>query len=138
RAVEALIRAHGQDPWPIPASTRSDNRPEILPKVVLCFDTETTVDGAQQLNFGAASFYRTVREGAEVRLIRRQTWLLHDDYDLDARDPAGLEVLREYARTHPAKIEHGDRRANPNIGLLTRGRFVEEVLFRVAAWRHAA
>jgi len=101
-------------------------------------DTETTVDGAQQLNFGVASFYRSVREDAEVRLIRRQTWILHDDYDLDARDAAGLEVLRDYARTHPARIRQGDRRANPNIGLLPRGRFVEEVLFRVAAWPHAA
>src|SRR5262249_32808689 len=52
--------------------------------------------------------------------------------------PKGLAAIRAYPRTYPAKIEPGDRRANPVIDVLPRARFIEEVLFRVATWPHAA
>ncbi len=63
RMVEAFVRAHAADPYPRPwldqERASSAQIPDRLPKVVLCFDTETTVDESQRLNFGVASFYRT-------------------------------------------------------------------------------
>jgi hypothetical protein len=143
RTVEALVRAHAANPWPYPPEVDSEPAPESpdasswLPEVILCFDTETTIDATQRLNFGVASVYRVRGAGTTIRLLQRKTWILHDDFDLAERDPAGLDCLRAYVRTEMA-WGADDRRASPNIELLPRHAFVRDVLYRVGAWAHAA
>jgi hypothetical protein len=63
---------------------------------VLVFDTETTTDAAQALNFGV---YRVCRWAGDGTLATVQEGIFYAD-DLPTRDPAGYATLREYAERH--------------------------------------
>ena len=100
------------------------------PTKLLVFDTETTTDSTQALKFGSWRYYRLCRGG---RWDCVQEGLFHGD-DLHDTDPAGMAVLRRYAANTWADTDHGQQQP---LKLLTRGQFVEQVLFR-AAWEGRA
>lgn len=99
---------------------------------VLVIDTETTVDSAQGLLFGAFRYCRlddttvtTVAEG-----------LIYAD-DLAERDPAGLDLLRRYAASRKPDVDLTYLPVEPcwALQLVSRAEFVDGWLYRVG-YRH--
>jgi hypothetical protein len=92
---------------------RSISRAWKLPRLLLVFDTETTVDRAQALTFGCARIYRNDAEG----LALVEEVLFHAD-ELDRLDPSGFKALTRYA-------------SQCALRLLSRREFVNTVLWKV-------
>jgi len=101
----------------------------------LVFDTETTIDAAQQLNFGV---WRLAYRHPDGSIDIAEEGLFHAD-NLPTRDPAGYGTLREYARTHrgdvtPGKVGpvgRGGARltSRGTLTLLSRQDWVEQILW---------
>src|SRR3954453_15800226 len=83
RASAPDTALHRAPPWP-----RSP--------YVLVFDTETTTDAAQALNFGV---YHVCRWAEDSTLRLEQEGLFYADA-LPTRDPAGYGALAAYAERH--------------------------------------
>ncbi|MFE3653339.1 hypothetical protein ACFXO2_37095 [Streptomyces sp. NPDC059152] len=99
---------------------------------ILVFDTETTTDTVQNLNFGAFRIYELDYEGQILTLI--EEGIFYQD-DLPERDPAGFATLREYAASHTAPIDHrilSISVAVRKLHFLSRTEFVEHYLWRRA------
>ena len=117
---------------PAAAASHTSVRPPRMPSkknapsTLLVFDTETTTDSTQALKFGCWQYYRLLRGGGWDCV---QEGLFHGD-DLQRTDPAGMAVLRRYAANTWADTDHSQQR---RLKLLTRGQFVEQVLF-ASAW----
>ncbi|MFE3653371.1 hypothetical protein ACFXO2_37260 [Streptomyces sp. NPDC059152] len=97
---------------------------------ILVFDTETTADTTQNLNFGAFRIYELNHEGQILTLI--EEGIFYQD-DLPKRDPAGFATLREYAESHTAPIDHrilSISIAVRKLHFLSRAEFVEHHLWR--------
>ena len=92
------------------------------PRSVLVFDTETTVDAAQQLQFGSYRYCRWTETG-ELSCAREG--LFYAD-DLPRRDKAGHGRLRVYASAQRAEVAPG---GDPQLHLHSRAAFVETVLW---------
>src|SRR5262249_12194935 len=86
---------------------------------VLVFDTETTTDAAQALNFGV---YRVCCWTGDSTLAPEQEGLFYAD-DLPERDPAGYATLRHYAERHGFQ-RHGTARR-----LLSCAEFIRLIFF---------
>jgi hypothetical protein len=85
---------------------RSDQEPpKRQPNIVIVFDTETTRDKTQQLNFGACRIYASnallahQNNPAITGYTLFQEILFYAD-NLPAREPQWFATLQEYARTH--------------------------------------
>ncbi len=92
------------------------------PRSVLVFDTETTVDAAQQLLFGGYRYGRWTPSGD---LVCVREGLFYAD-GLPRLDPEGYRRLVTYAKTHHASVASG---ADSQLHLHARAAFVEEVLW---------
>lgn len=100
----------------------------------LIFDTETTVDAAQQLNFGA---YRLVFRHWDGRTYVLEEGLFYSD-NLPERDPEGYRALVDYVAAHPdadvtpggVRIGSGRHMCRPLLNLTSRRDWVEGVLWR--------
>ncbi len=102
----------------------------------LVFDTETTIDAAQQLNFGV---WRLVYRHPGGRIDIAEEGLFHAD-NLPTRDPAGYVVLVEHARTRRAEVTPGEvgpvgkagarLRSSETLTLLSRHDWVEQILWQ--------
>jgi hypothetical protein len=86
---------------------------------VLVFDTETTTDAAQALNFGV---YRVCRWTRDRTLALVQEGLFFGD-DLPQRDPAAYATLRGYAELHGFQPNGTSRR------LLSCAEFIRNIFF---------
>jgi hypothetical protein len=89
---------------------------------MLVFDTETTIDETQALNFGVFGIYQR-RSGTYVPV---QEGLFYAD-DLPNRYPSGLNCLRGHCVTHSARTVSG---TDPQLYLLSRAQFVERIFWR--------
>lgn len=101
-------------------------------RYILVFDTETTTDTTQRLTFGCFRIYEVGESGSILGLI--EEGLIYAD-DLPEKDPAGHRLLRTYAETHQAPVNHSVRTlavALRRLQLLSRTEFVEKVLWRRA------
>ncbi|MGO8873425.1 MAG: hypothetical protein ACLQPH_18880, partial [Acidimicrobiales bacterium] len=103
-------------------SRTSERRTAVTtePSSVLFFDTETTTDPTQALNFGVWRYYRIESDG----LTLVDEGILHAD-ELAERYPTGLAVLREYAERHQSAT-------GADLRLLSRSEFVDKVFFPAA------
>lgn len=97
---------------------RSRSR-KLWPDYALVFDTETTLDLEQRLNFGIWRFcqlrdrkYITIREGIFYR---------------DGLDPKDVQTIRSYARKHVG--EGLVKGADAELTVLSRSAFVERVFW---------
>lgn len=124
-AVAATVR-----PIALRAFTELRERPRpwkqwddpVWPDSMVVFDTETTTDATQRLNFGGFGYYR--REGGVY--VPVQEGLFYAD-DLQDRDPEGYECLRRHCIAHHARTTPtGD----PELYCLSRAEFVERILWR--------
>lgn len=121
-AVTVALRALVERETERPTAKRS--RQQVgWPRCVLIFDTETTTDAAQQLNFGVYRYGRWQRDG---RLDIREEGLFYAD-NLPSRDPKGYSVLRAYSKAPPAEEASGPRGSLP---LRSRTEFVARVFWR--------
>lgn len=114
---EIYLRCHTRILDENPKEKRGSRKPPPLPRYVLVFDTETTTDARQNLNFGAYQFCEADSHG---QYVCREEGLLYAD-ELDA---AQLEVLREYVR----KEKTGDKKRR-RLRLYDRSTFVEKVMY---------
>lgn len=97
---------------------------------VIIFDTETTIDPTQKLNFGFACY--GLDYGCE---FRRLAEILFYSDDLPERDPSGFKNLAAYAKTHyEANIDNGEN-AEPRLLFLSRTEFVNKWLWSVGYMR---
>lgn len=113
-----------------PEKRRGGKAEERWPEYVLIFDTETTIDTTQRLNFGAYRLCKWTRAGV---LICLEAGLFHAD-DLPERDPEGFAILEAYARTHWADVSPGK---DTTLYLYSRRAFVDEVFYKAAYRAHA-
>jgi len=99
----------------------------------LTFDTETTIDPAQQLNFGA---YRIMYRGSNNYVSTVEEGVFYAD-NLPARDPGGYAILIEHAATLRPDITGGT--VGPPLSrvpcesdfkVMSRRDWVESVMFR--------
>src|SRR5271165_3940384 len=100
------------------------DRRSKAPSSILVFDTETTTDRTQALNFGAWRYYSVGSEGT----LATDEGLFYAD-DLPYRYPGGYAVLQRYVATTTTLL--GTGRTRP-IRLLSRSEFVEKVFFGAA------
>lgn len=108
-----------------------------LPTRVLAFDTETTIDHAQQLNFGSWRYFHVTWSEAGPVLACVEEGLFYAD-DLPSRDPAGFQTLRDYAESRPPSVDRSTVDAVWRMPLLSAREFTDDVLlrlgFRGRAW----
>ena len=91
---------------------------QSLPKYVLGFDTETTTDELQSLNFGVYQFCEKILDGSYCPL---EEGIFYGD-DLS---PDQIEVIRAYVHDQSSKRATGQL----NLRLYTRDQFVEKVMY---------
>jgi hypothetical protein len=129
------------NPWPLPLAVRAwvetdgkrkthaparEDKGASDPRVILVFDTETTVDELQQLNFGAWRVYARAdfRDQFDGPFAWRDYQLVEEGLfyadDLRRRDPSGLAMLHAYGAEH---------RGYPHLKLLSRAEWIKEVFF---------
>ena len=112
------------------AGYRPEREPS-LPDHVLVFDTETTIDETQALNFGAWRFYRATSNGAALDLTCVDEGLFFAD-DLPERDLEGYETLRAYRAGHGPDVDPTVPDASFQLRLVSQRQFVDEVLLKAA------
>lgn len=116
---EIYLRCHTHVLDEKPKQTGKMRRSDGMPKYVLMFDTETTRDSRQSLNFGAYQFCEADRDGV-FRCL--EEGLFHAD-DLDE---AQTNILRKYVAEENRKRAHNHA---SRLKLYDRSTFVEEVLY---------
>ncbi|MBI5869642.1 MAG: hypothetical protein HZB44_01605 [Actinobacteria bacterium] len=114
------------------------------PLYALAFDTETTADETQRLNFGSWRIIRITWTGA--RKIKRvdtiKEGLLYAD-DLEERDPKGLAVLQNYVLSHSPDVTDGSDipledflevglEIDTNLGFHSSREFVNKLFYKWA------
>jgi hypothetical protein len=118
------LRAHvvvsGEKKKPARKLTNRPSRPpELWPRYALVWDTETTIDLEQRLNFGVWRFCK-LQDGKYVVL---QEGIFHRD-GLPAKD---LQTIRTYVRK---KVADGlASKADSQLVMLSRAEFVERIFW---------
>lgn len=112
-----------------PLERRKRGRPQRRRRArfVLFIDTETTIDRAQQLNFGFYRYCRIRYENGGVVAECVEEGLFYAD-DLPTRDAAGFAVLEDFVGHTAADVAGADRK----IRFLSRTEFVNAVLCAAA------
>jgi hypothetical protein len=118
------LRAHvvvsGEQKKPARKLTKNPSRsPELWPPYALVWDTETTIDLEQRLNFGIWRFCK-LEDGEYVAL---QEGIFHRD-GLSAKD---LDTIRTYVRRKRA--DGLARQADSQLVMFSRAEFVERVFW---------
>ena len=113
-------------------STDRRKRRTRLPQRSLVFDTETTSDASQRLNFGCWRYYVDRTDGLPGSCCVEEGLFYADD--LSQRNPDGFALLQAYVNTHKADVFLG---RNDALRLLSRTDFVENVLYRYAVKQRA-
>lgn len=124
------LRAYTERASPKPERSPLSRRRTVATRAryVLVFDTETTTDGTQRLNFGSYRYYRVRWDGHRLHGACVEEGLFHAD-DLPHRDPQGFAILQARAATHRADVAPGvDRR----LKLHTCRAFLDNVFYKTA------
>ena len=95
------------------------------PLYTIVFDTETTIDPTQRLNFGAYRIFVDERGGIRGTRCVQEGILFADD--LPERNPAGFMVLENYVTTRRADVAPG---RSTDLRLRSRTDFCDEILFK--------
>lgn len=137
--LELALRA-----WTTPLSARPSSRSwtqsveSWLPKHVLVFDTETTVDETQTLNFGSWRYYRLNNTDPSNREMVCVDEGLFFGEDVRDRYPQGYETLREYRASRLPDVDPSQADSGVELQLLSQREFVDEILinaaFELRAW----
>ena len=98
------------------------------PTHALFFDTETTDDADQRLLFGVYRLARCDWSTRTPQLTFLDEGLIYAD-ELPRTRPRVYAALRSYAQTHRPAVDPGPDSAL-TMGLYSRSRFVEDVLYR--------
>jgi hypothetical protein len=102
------------------------------PDFLLVFDTETRTDLDQALLLGCYRFYALEWQDDGPDLVCLEEGLFYPD-ELRAEDPAGYELLRDYANKARAATAREPYRGivpSPDLRFRSRADFVEQVFFR--------
>ena len=103
----------------------------------MAIDTETTVDAAQRLLFGAWRYCRLAWDDDTPSLSTLDEGLFFED-DLPDWNPDGYAVMEEYAKTHFSDADRIDEsEAGWQLRFQGRQRFVEDVIWRAGYERKA-
>lgn len=126
-------------------TTRQDDEPAggsaargrwSLPTHILAFDTETTTDYSQRLNFGSWCYLQADWDG-EPTFACVEEGLFYAD-DLPSRDPAGYATLKRYAEEATPRVDRYVADAAWRMNVVSAREFAEDVLvefgFRARAW----
>lgn len=118
-----------------PKRPRKPRKAVSVPPIshVLMFDTETTVDPSQALLFGAFRYCRVDRDpDGQETLVTVAEGLIYAD-DLAATDPAGYQLLQDYAQEHRPSVDLDYPGVEPTwqLQLLSRTEFVKRWLWHV-------
>ena len=118
-------------------SARRGRRAMRDPQHILVFDTETTVDSSQRLNFGSWRYFRVGWDEARPRMSCVEEGLFYGD-DLPQRDPKGYRTLLKYAKENRPDTDRKVPDAAWRLNLLSQREFAEQVIvqfgFRGRAW----
>jgi hypothetical protein len=93
------------------------------PEYALVFDTETTIDERQALNFG---FYRFCRHDGNGIYFAIEEGLFYAD-ELLLTSPGAMSLLKHYIASHPAETPEG---YPAKLRLRSRNEFIERVFWR--------
>jgi hypothetical protein len=96
------------------------------PDGVLVFDTETSIDTTQRLNFGSYRYCEWSEGG--TRLVCKQEGFFYAD-NLPKMNPEGFACLQEFVKTHNADVGPGVLR---RLKLLSRTEFVDKIFWKLA------
>lgn len=124
--LDIAVRAWAmrESPEDLDDRSRSNRRTRRVPESFLVFDTETTVDASQRLQFGCWRYYRTrFVSGDRVELVWVAEGLFHPD-DLAERNPTGHEVLRGFDGELLATDRH-ELDANPRLAVSSQTAFLK-------------
>ncbi|WP_346056945.1 hypothetical protein [Amycolatopsis dongchuanensis] len=91
---------------------------------VIVFDTETTIDPSQRLNFGCFRYYKRNPFGAWTFYAEG---LIYAD-DLPVRDPDGFATLQRHTRTHKADTGSASHGVSRDLLLVSRAEFANKYL----------
>ena len=142
-AVDAAVRALAIPNRPKSSKARGRRRTqktpasERFPRYALLFDTETTTDALQQLNFGVWRYCRVNVIEGEVLLDCVAEGIFYAD-DLFDRDPDGHAVLAAYARTRRAWVDHQALDAPRGLSIEPASVWLRRVMWRAAYELRAA
>src|SRR5260370_10651544 len=117
--LRAYIVVHGEASEQEEESSKRSRSPKLWPDYALVWDTETTVDLEQRLNFGVWRFcqlqgteYVSIQEGIVYR---------------DGLDPKDVQTILAYSRNHLADgLVKG---ADSELTVRSRSEFVERVFW---------
>ena len=99
-----------------------------LPESILVFDTETTIDHTQQLNFGCWRYLRVDYSETTTLTCVREGLFYADN--LADRFPVGLDTLVDYQRSHRPDVDTSVPDSARDLQLIPQNRFVDEVLLK--------
>jgi hypothetical protein len=115
---DVFVRAH----TPVREKKERQRRsPAKWPRYCLVFDTETTIDATQKLNFGC--YWRCRLDGSKYRCV--EEGLFYSD-DLPAK---GIETLRRYRNNKKNLPNIESFPARMTMGLMTRSVFINRVFW---------
>jgi hypothetical protein len=130
--VPIFLRAHTIGVKPIKSKSKdfsSNRNPDIdpsepkWPEYALVFDTETTTDEWQALNFG---FYRFCRHDGNGTYLCIEEGLFYAD-ELPLNKPETMSFLKHYIASHGAETPEG---YPSKLKLRSRSEFIERVFWR--------
>lgn len=127
-AVRAWVPAQEQAETTSGETRRGGER---IPARLLIFDTETTTDETQRLNFGAWRYCRARRAPEGVQLTCLAEGLFYAN-ELPERDSHGFSALQAYAATHHADVDSTQPDADRRLRLESLDQWLNRVLWRVA------
>lgn len=134
-AVRAYTVRGGDDAEPLDTAKRG-RRSMHDPRHVLVFDTETTTDLSQRLNFGCWRYYRVDWAHGVPSMSCVEEGFFYAD-DLPTRDPEGFEQLTKFVESHGPDVARRVPDAAWRLRLVSAREFVDEVLIPVAYRRRA-
>ena len=108
-----------------------------FPDAALIFDTETSSDELQRLNFGVWRYCRVHVIDGEVSFDCVAEGIFYAD-DLPDRDPDGYRTLVDYARNRSAWVDLAAVDASRVLAIEPLSRWLERVLWRAAFKLRAA
>lgn len=123
-----------------PKDKKTYKSKNIRPLYALVFDTETTYDESQRLNFGSWRLLRIKwTESGKIKRVDTVKEELFFADDLKERDPKGLGILQKYVLTHPADVTDEQTipwqerlEIDPNLDLLPCREFVNKLFYKWA------
>jgi hypothetical protein len=94
-------------------------------QITLIFDTETTIDVSQQLNFGICRLFIDRPDGRPGTTCVAEVLFYADN--LSTRYPEGFEVINRYVEEHLARVSPG---RSTQILLMSRTEFVQQYVYK--------